>query len=266
MSAILLHDEIVHYEVLGRGRPLVFLHDWVGSWRYWIPTMQAASISFRTYALDLWGFGDTAKNPQDYAIEQQTGLLAEFLQAMGIGKIALIGHGLGAIIALRFAARNPGAVDRAMAVSLPLDETLIHPRLRTSAPHELADWLLGRAPYTDAAREAARVEAPKADPKAIVLSLASLQRLDLLRLPVAASLPCVLVNGLLDPMVAAPPPEFTAQLPDQIHSVAFEQSGHYPMLDEPSKFNRLLADFLNLDPEITPRQLQVKEEWKRRVR
>ena len=61
MSVIILQDEIVHYEVLGRGRPVVFLHGWVGSWRYWIPAMQAASISYRTYALDLWGFGDSAK-------------------------------------------------------------------------------------------------------------------------------------------------------------------------------------------------------------
>ena len=64
MSAILLEQDIVHYEVLGRGRPLVFLHGWVGSWRYWIPVMQAASISFRAYALDLWGFGDSAKKPE----------------------------------------------------------------------------------------------------------------------------------------------------------------------------------------------------------
>lgn len=55
MSAILLDREIVHYEVLGRGRPILFLHGWVGSWRYSIPVMQATSVSFRTYALDLWG-------------------------------------------------------------------------------------------------------------------------------------------------------------------------------------------------------------------
>ena len=53
MSVIVLGSDIVHYEVLGRGRPLLFLHGWVGSWRYWIPSMQAASISYRTYALDL---------------------------------------------------------------------------------------------------------------------------------------------------------------------------------------------------------------------
>jgi hypothetical protein len=38
------------------------------------------------------------------------------------------------------------------------------------------------------------------------------------------------------------------------------------MLDEPSKFNRLMADFLTLSSGESPRQLQLKEEWKRRVR
>ncbi|MCK7519753.1 MAG: hypothetical protein MZV64_19525 [Ignavibacteriales bacterium] len=32
---------IVHYEVLGRGRPVIFLHGWVGSWKYWIASMQS---------------------------------------------------------------------------------------------------------------------------------------------------------------------------------------------------------------------------------
>ncbi len=63
MSAILLDDKIVHYEVLGRGRPIIFLHGWVGSWRYWVPAMQTAAMSFRAYGIDLWGFGDTAHDP-----------------------------------------------------------------------------------------------------------------------------------------------------------------------------------------------------------
>ena len=51
-----------------------------------------------------------------------------------------------------------------------------------------------------------------------------------------------------------------------MHQIVFESSGHFPMLDESSKFNRLLADFLNLNSGVSPRQLQLKEEWKRRVR
>ncbi|NJN43388.1 MAG: alpha/beta fold hydrolase [Anaerolineae bacterium] len=86
MSALIIDDEIVHYEVLGRGRPLIFVHGWVGSWRYWIPTMQAASISYRAYALDLWGFGETSKAQSRYSIEDYVTLLDRFLEEMGIAK------------------------------------------------------------------------------------------------------------------------------------------------------------------------------------
>jgi pimeloyl-ACP methyl ester carboxylesterase len=262
MSAIILRNEIVHYEVLGHGRPLIFLHDWVGSWRYWMPTMQAASISFRTYALDLWGFGDTAKVPNYYSIEQQTSLLDEFLFELGIGKIAIIGHGLGAIIALLYAGRNPKYVDRLMAIGFPFGENAVNPRLRSASPAELADWLLGRTSIT----EAAWGEAPKADPKAILLSVTSLQSIDLPHLAHSLSTSCLLVHGQNDPAVETPSSDLVSSLPEQAHSVVFEQSGHFPMLDEPSKFNRLLTDFLNLNSGESPRQLQLKEEWKRRVR
>src|SRR5512141_3401388 len=111
MSVVILRDDIVHYEVLGRGRPLIFLHGWVGSWRYWIPNMQSASMSFRSYAFDFWGFGDTGKNPSYYNLENQVNLLDQFLQELGIGKVALVGHGLGGVIALLYAARFKKQVD-----------------------------------------------------------------------------------------------------------------------------------------------------------
>ena len=263
MSVVILQEEIVHYEVLGRGRPLIFLHGWVGSWRYWIPAMQAASISFRTYALDLWGFGDTAKIPDHYSLEQQVNLLDLFLQEMGIGKIALIGHGLGAIVAMLYAYRFKRLVDRVMAISLPNGQLSLNNRLNTASPTELADWLLSRNTDSEAARE----EAPKADQRAIQSSLDNLQRVDMTTLSQNLNTPCLLVYGQTDPIIdGAPTPELIASLPDHIHQIVFDQSGHFPMLDEPSKFNRLLADFLSLTSGVSPRQLQLKEEWKRRVR
>ncbi|OGO68807.1 MAG: hypothetical protein A2Z49_02605 [Chloroflexi bacterium RBG_19FT_COMBO_56_12] len=57
-----------------------------------------------------------------------------------------------------------------------------------------------------------------------------------------------------------------ATLPEQTHQVVFESSGHFPMLDEPTKYHRLMADFLSLPSGESPRQLQLKEEWKRRIR
>jgi len=120
MSALTIEHDLVHYEALGRGRPVILVHGWLGSWRYWIPAMQQISGKYRTYALDLWGFGESAKEPLRYGFAEQVRLLDEFMQRLGIAKAALVGHGLGAAIVTRFALRSPDRVPRLMAVSPPL--------------------------------------------------------------------------------------------------------------------------------------------------
>lgn len=262
MSVVTLDNEIIHYEVLGRGRPLFFLHGWVGSWRYWVPTMQAVSFQHRAYALDLWGFGDTAKKPERYSLDAQVELLNGFMENLGIVKIALIGHGLGAVVGLSFALRYPALVDRLLLTGLPLGPYNINPRLRSAPIEELVEWLLGKVPGA----EAARVEAPKVDGKAISASLESIQAVNTLELASQLRTPCLLVYGQNDPVVQQPPLEILDNLPEQSHAIFFDQSGHFPMLEEPSKYNRLLNDFLSLAQGESPRQLQLKEEWKRRIR
>jgi pimeloyl-ACP methyl ester carboxylesterase len=263
MSAVILQNEIVHFEVLGRGRPVLFLHGWVGSWRYWIPAMQAASISYRAYALDFWGFGDTAKQSDRYLLLDQVNLIEAFMEHMGIAKVAIIGHGLGAVIGVMFAARFPAYVDRLMAVSLPVGNASLSPRLLSDSPEELAEWLLGRSPDT----EAVRYEAPKTDAQAISITINSLDPDQILMTATQLATPVLIVHGLND--LAFPITnldQHLVELPEQDHLIYFEQSGHFPMLDEPSKFNRLMSDFLLLKSGESPTQLQLKEEWKRRVR
>lgn len=262
MSAIIIDEEIVHYEVLGRGKPLIFVHGWVGSWRYWVPTMQAVSISYRAYALDLWGFGDTSKTPARYNLDQYVHLLNAFLEKLAIGKIALVGHGLGAIVALLYADKFPHQVDRLMAICLPMHTSNLSARLQTDPPAELEKWLLSGATIP----EIARLEAAKSDSQAIQKTIHSLANLDLLRLAARLQHPCLLVHGQNDPAIAVPNGEVLEKLPALSHHIVFEESGHYPMLTETNKFNRLLNDFLALEAGKSPSELQLKEEWKRRVR
>lgn len=257
-----MDQQVVHYEVLGRGRPLIFLHGWVGSWRYWIPVMQAASVAYRAYALDLWGFGDTAKFPPNYLLERQLQLIDGFLYEMGIGRVALVGHGLGAVLALLYAQRNPEVVDRVMAVGYPLNESCIHPRMRVAAPAELADWLLTKNNLA----ELVRTDAPKTDTQAIAATLNGLGAPEVKNVSTRLTTSCLLVNGQNDPAIIPPDINAMLTLPENMHAINFDQSGHFPMLDEGSKFNRLLVDFLSLASGESPRQLQLKEEWKRRVR
>lgn len=260
MSAILLDGSIAHYEVLGRGRPVIFLHGWVGSWRYWIASMQVASTSYRAYALDLWGFGDTAHNVLNYSLEQQSSLLDRFLVEMGIGKIALVGHGLGALVSMSFAARFPQSVDRVMAVSCPLNYESVNARLRTAPPGELADWLSNRTPEATTAL----ADASKADLQAVTVSMVGLQSNNLYGNFRALNIPTLLVYGEKDPAVTIPEEEVSVST--MTHQITLEGSGHFPMIDETVNFNRLLTDFLALDSGMSPRELQMKEEWKRRVR
>ncbi len=123
MSAITAGGDLVHYEVLGRGRPVILVHGWLGSWRYWIPTLQHLQSNYRLYALDLYGFGDSAKNPAKYNIEHQIALLEDFMVQLAITKAAFVGHGLGAIIAAEFARRYPDRVPRLIVVDAPLFDT-----------------------------------------------------------------------------------------------------------------------------------------------
>ena len=261
MSAILLDGGIVHYEVIGRGRPIIFLHGWVGSWRYWVPAMQAASTGFRAYAVDLWGFGDTARNTSQYGLEKQVALLDHFLQELGMGKVAIIGHGLGALVGILFAMRYPTFVDRIMAVGMPFDQNAINTRLRTASLQDLVDWLLTK----DATGEPARTDGLKIDPLTLSTSFSSPDLFDLTHRITNLNTPCLLVYGQNDPAISIPTLD-KSLTPENMHSIIFEQSAHYPMLDDPSSFNRLLTDFLALQSGESPRELQMKEEWKRRVR
>lgn len=121
MSAITVDGDLVHYEVLGRGgRPVVLLHGWLGSWRYWIPTMRQLQLKYRVYAVDLFGYGDSGKNPAKYSLQSQVRLLDEFMLQLGIPKVALVAHGYGAQVAINYASHYPDRVARMLLASTPL--------------------------------------------------------------------------------------------------------------------------------------------------
>ncbi|MAU08714.1 MAG: hypothetical protein CL607_02740 [Anaerolineaceae bacterium] len=120
MSATIIEDDLIHYERLGRGRPVLLLHGWIGSWRYWIPLMQQLHLRYTVYSIDMVGFGDSAKNPARYSVDAQVAVLEAFMEKIGIPKVAVIGHGLGAMVATRFALKQPTKVARLLLANAPL--------------------------------------------------------------------------------------------------------------------------------------------------
>jgi len=241
---------------------LIFLHGWLGSWRYWIPTMQALSAEYRTYALDLWGYGDSAKVGERYALEAQADMVGRFMEQLGILKAAFVGHGLGGAVVLRLAAKCPELADRAMGVSVPLRSADINPRLLAGPAASLIDWLLGRGP----AVEPISREAAKADPQAVEATVRAVMAMEAHTVLAGLRPPYLLVHGEKDPLINSPGETALEGLDGNVHAIGLEESRHFPMLDEAAKFNRLLADFLTLKSGEPLTNLGLKEEWRRRIR
>jgi pimeloyl-ACP methyl ester carboxylesterase len=263
VSAIILDDGLVHYEVLGRGRPLVFLHGWLGSWRYWMPTMDSLSDRFRTYAFDMWGFGDSDRNPPRYNMEAYVAQLDLFMEELGVMKASLVGHSMGAVVALLFARLYPDRVDRIMAVSTPLTGAAASKRLLSGGGGSLLDRMLGRRAVSD--YPDIEMEAAKTDPNAVTASARSLDDLDLRGLLWELdSIPTLLVYGQKDPFGTPPANGDLRDLNGNVRPIGLSDSGHFPMLDESSKFQRLLRDFQDTKLEDL-NALSLKEEWRRRM-
>lgn len=263
MSVVIIDNGLVHYEAIGRGRPLIFLHGWLGSWRYWMPTMEALSDRYRTYAFDLWGFGDSDHNAQRYDIDSYVTQLEQFIDNMGLGQApcTLVGHALGAAIALLYAGRVKTRPLRIMAVSTPMAAGAVSKRL-SAGGGSILDRVLGRRGAADYPE--VDLEAQKADPNAVVFSARSMTNLELHRALEKLNLPLLLVHGEKDPFIT-PPPQDLIQISDKnVKPITLADSRHFPMLDEAAKFQRLLKDFLETKPEDLG-TLALKEEWRRRT-
>jgi len=264
MSAIVVKEGLVHYEAIGRGQPLILIHGWLGSWRYWVPTMEGLSVKYKTYALDLWGFGDSDKSNRYYDINTYVELLTDFLDKLGIGQqgpIPIVGHALGGLVALRFAAQAPERVKQVMGVSVPLAGAAISRLLAGFSGNgdTLARLIARRANFAEV-----NMEARKADTAAITHSISSAMEQDIRHVlpPISASV--LLLYGENDPFIQAPRPEWLQDCDTNVRPIFMDGVQHFPMLEERNKFNRLLMDFLDAGDDLD--SLELKDEWQRRLR
>jgi pimeloyl-ACP methyl ester carboxylesterase len=93
--------------VKGKNRTLVFLHGFLGESSAWLPIIKELKGEYRCIALDLLGFGDSAKPQLKYTIWHQVEFLQEFLTAIALDNFCLIGHSYGAWTAAAFALKYP---------------------------------------------------------------------------------------------------------------------------------------------------------------
>lgn len=244
---------------------VVLLHGNPGSAADWEQLMPAISELGRVVAFDLPGFG-AADKPAclDYSAGTYATFIGAAIERLGIERAHLVMHDLGGT-GLLWAAAHPDAVGSVTLIDTGilldfewhwsarmyraplLGELVLHATTRRGfraalryynpQPRPLPEAALGRMwrDYEPATRRAALRFYRATPPKAMALLQAPLRDLD----P-----PALVIWGAHDPAVPVEQAERQRETFPSAEVVVLEESGHWPMLDDPAGVIGALLPFL----------------------
>lgn len=258
MSIMVVDQQVVHYEVFGHGRPVLFLHGWLGSWRYWFPTIERVADHFRTYSFDFWGFGDTNRHATYVSIQHYSDQVIRFLDELGIDRVVLVGHSMGGMVALKTAIDHPKRISRVVAVGAPIVGDSLSWLLKLTDRPILADafarvrWFrrfmfhrfLGET--NDPAVHEILDDSVKSSSTTLRRAVSSMWRTDLRPELPRLTVPTLIVHGGRDVIVQPNQADLFDHVPS-VQVVVMPESRHFPFLDEAELFNETLLRFLKQD-------------------
>jgi pimeloyl-ACP methyl ester carboxylesterase len=265
VSSLTTDQGIVHYEVFGRGRPVILLHGWLGSWGLWQETMAFLGTYYRTYALDFWGFGESGRKRHTYAVQDFVSLVNQFMDLLGIGSAPLVGHSMGGTVSLLVGIQYPQHVSKVVVVGSPIVGSSLAFPLKLAGRRPIATLLFN---IMWAFRMGLRIASPYMcrDPRfpammdkdlsrttleSFLLSIASLRRTDLQPMLPQLKVPVMGMYG--DKDIIVHPMQWRIMLDGIPHACVerFPTAGHFIMLDSPDIFIEKLKNFLDDDRKTT---------------
>jgi pimeloyl-ACP methyl ester carboxylesterase len=268
LHTIDLNGVRINYAEIGEGPPIIFVHGLGGCWQNWLENMpRMAELGYRAIALDLPGFGSSPLPPWQITIPEYGRLLGEFREALGLGPCTLVGNSMGGFISAEVAVGEPEWVDRLVLVS---SAGISHATMRRgpvvagARVSALANPLLSRVDFVSMRRPGLRqlafqgvmrhpdqmpremlIEfmAPAFGAPGFVPAVGALTGYNLLDRLERIRVPTLIVWGRDDLVVpAADAAGFVQRIPGS-ELVVFDDCGHVPMAERPTRFNRLLARF-----------------------
>ena len=270
MASLVTEQGIVHYEAYGRGRPVLLLHGWLNSWAIWRPTVEMLGKEFRLYALDFLGFGESGsqeEKTEHFTVSNFVMMVDEFMDRMAIKKAPLVGHSMGGTVALSTAIRSPEKVVKVIVVGSPIQGNSLSPLLKLaayrgwtglsqSAPFLYNVFQKGFTPFLSRyaymmAKDGKAVGAmltsdvAKLTAAPFFESIGTLRETDLRPRLGELHMPVLGIYGKKDIIVSPGQAKVLKQYLPSSKSAWFEQSGHFPMIDESERFHTEVRDFLN---------------------
>jgi pimeloyl-ACP methyl ester carboxylesterase len=111
----------IHFEVTGRGRPVLLLHGFPDSGRVWRHQVEAlAAAGFQVVVPDLRGYGASGKPTavEDYSLLHMAGDVLAVLDELGIEQTHVVGHDWGSALAWVMGSLIADRVDHLVALSV----------------------------------------------------------------------------------------------------------------------------------------------------
>ena len=245
-------------------RHILFIHGLGSSAERWLDIPDAISMYYHTIAVDLIGFGGSDK-PKDvnYTIEQFSEFILEFIEKIGLSgddrKITLVGHSLGGYIAVDFAIRNKGLIEKVVL----LDSSGF-----LKGPTPLLEQYLNAAKYPsyDSVRnvfEQMVAQPWKVLPVIINIFISRINSLgakypfesayhnstttqiDLSRLKSIEDIPTLIIWGKSDNLIPIEYSEPFKQVFKNYRVELIEDAGHAPFVEKPAIICEILHSFLS---------------------
>jgi pimeloyl-ACP methyl ester carboxylesterase len=259
VSSITTDQGVLHYEVFGRGRPVILLHGWLGSWGLWQDTMADLGRYYRTYALDFWGFGESGRKLNTYKVQDFISMVDQFMDKLGIECAPMVGHSMGGTVSLSVAIHYPERAEKVVIIGSPIHGSSLAPMLKLAGYRGIA-WLIFQ--LFGVFRLGMRLAAPSIcrDPhfpdmmdrdlsrttlESFLVSIATLRKTDLRPELKKIRVPVMGMFGDRDNIVHPLQWQPLIQGVPYAQVERFPKAGHFIMLDEPQSFREKLKNFLD---------------------
>lgn len=258
----------INYAEIGGGPAIIFVHGLGGCWQNWLENMpRMAELGYRAIALDLPGFGSSPMPPGEISIPGYGKLLGDLRSELGVGACTLVGNSMGGFIAAEVAVGEPEWVDRLVLVSsagishatmrrgpvvagarmtVATNPFLRRVDLTSMRRPGLRDLAFGKVmKHPERMRRELLVEfmTPALGAPGFVSAAAALTGYDLLDRLERIRVPTRIVWGRDDLVVPAADAAGFVERIRGAELVVFDDCGHVPMAEHPTRFNRLLARF-----------------------
>jgi pimeloyl-ACP methyl ester carboxylesterase len=102
----------LHSLIAGQGDPVVLLHGYAQTSHMWRPLIAELAATHTVIAPDLRGFGESSIPDGPYTKSVMAQDVHALVQSLGLGRIKVVGHDIGLMVAYAYAAQYPAEVER----------------------------------------------------------------------------------------------------------------------------------------------------------